>query len=168
VGLVVVLAVAAVVLDVLARSAAEKATARQVKASTEAGSVSVTFNSEPFLWDVLADGKLDQVTVVANDVPLGPLTVTKVEVQGSHVHFDRNQLFNSRTVRVTSISKATVTITAHVNALGALAIQAIDFTRIPLVPNCPLASHQIAGGYELTCTVAPVPQSVIDSINSSA
>lgn len=166
--LVVVLAAAAVALDLWARSAAESAAARQVRHSTGATGAGVTFHSEPFLWDTLVNGKVNQVTVTADDVPLGPLQVTRVKVQGWGVAFDRGQLFNSRKVRLTSVARATVTITTHLTQLGAQAIRALDFTRIPLVPDCHLALQAISGGYDLSCTVSPVPASMLNAINNAA
>jgi hypothetical protein len=166
--LVVVLAGILVGLDLAARSAAQSAAARQVKKSTGAATATVTFNSEPFLWDVLVDGRLSRVTVTAGEVPFGPITVTQVKVAGSDVRLDRNQLFNSRTVRVTSVRRATVTIVTRGGLLSAAAVAALDFTRIPLVPSCPLTAQAVNGGYDLTCTVSPVPASVLNAINAAA
>jgi hypothetical protein len=164
----VVLAAAAVALDAAARSAAQSAAARQVEASTGAASAQVSFGSEPFLWDALVDGKVQRVTVTADDVPLGPFTISRVRVSGTDVDFARNQLFNSHRMRVTYVGRATVVITPGLGLLGAAALEALDFARIPIVPDCPLALHRVSGDYDLTCTVAPAPASMLEAINSRA
>lgn len=187
----VVLAAILVGLDLAARSVTESALADHVKASTHAASTSATINSFPFLWDAAVEGRVDNVTVVDRNIPAGPITLESVTVAAHQVRFDRKVLFNAHSVRLTSIGSATVTVTTKLtgleqgvaSALGAaVSVQPGDelvvrlagrtvfsyrLSRIPLIPDCPLQLSQAAGTYTLSCTVSPVPPSVLAALSHS-
>ena len=186
-----VLAAVLVGVDLAARSVTQAAIADHVKASTSAKSASVSINSFPFLWDAGVEGRLADVTVTGRDIPAGPLRLDAVEVQAHQIRFDRRVLFNAHSVKLTSISSATVTVTTHLtgleqslaSALGAVVavepgdqlvvrvagrtVFSYQLSRIPLIPDCPLQVQQIAGGYSLSCTVAPVPASVLAALSQA-
>ena len=190
--LVLIVVVAILVgLDLAGRAVTESALASHVKSSTHAKSTSATINSFPFLWDAAVEGRVQNVTVVDNGVPAGPLTLDSVTVQAHQVRFDRKVLFNAHSVRLTSISSATVTVVTHLTgleqtvatALGTvLSVQPGDelvvraaghtlfsykLSQIPLIPDCPLQVSQSGGSYSLSCAVAPVPASVLAALSHS-
>ncbi|HMC38556.1 MAG TPA: hypothetical protein VKI19_02775, partial [Acidimicrobiales bacterium] len=44
-------------------------------------------------------------------------------------------------------------------------LDVINLTRIPIVPVCPVQVHEAGGVYTLSCTVAPVPASVLAALS---
>ena len=187
--LVVVAAAVLVALDFFARYTTQDAIARDVRSSTHSGTASASISSFPFIYDVAAEGRLDQVTVVDRVVPVGPIRLDQVRLVASQVHFDRHQLLTNHTVRLTGVDSATVTVSAHLSSLagklvrdlgvqvtssasGRISISAegvpvatIDLTRVPLIPDCPLQITHSGDSYDFTCTVSPVPASVLNALS---
>lgn len=177
--------------DLAARYAAQDAMAAAVQRSTKAKSVSVTISSFPFIYDVLAEGRVDDIDVIAHDVPAGPVTLDTIELKGSQVRLDRSQLLDHRTVRLTSVGSATLSIVLSLstieNALatdlgvsvtasgsndlvvsaGGRTLATIDLTKVPIVPYCPVQLVHSGSTYTLSCTVSPVPQSVIEALSKA-
>jgi hypothetical protein len=186
----IVLAGALVALDFVAKDATQSAIADTVKKSIHAGHVSVQISSFPFLYDVVAEGKVDRVVVTSQGVTAGLVQLSEVKVDASHVRFNRHELVSHHTVQFTSISQATVTIvvqlTAAQNALasglnaqvtstasndliisaGGHSLPPIDLTRVPLIPACPLDVVHTGSSYTLTCTVSPVPSTVLAALSN--
>ncbi len=191
--LLVVAVLAAVVfgVDLAARSVTQSALADHVKKSTSAASVSAHINSFPFLWDAAVEGRVADLSVVARDIPAGPLRLDSVTVQAHQIRFDRKVLFNAHSVRLTSISSATVTVTTHLSGLeqslaslvGAVVtvepgdqlvvrvaghtVFSFQLSRIPLIPDCALQVQEQGGVYSFSCTVAPVPAEVLSALSQS-
>ena len=187
--LAVVVAAGLVAADLAARSAAESAIASRVQLSTHAQGVSATVDSFPFLWDVAAEGQISDLTVTGRGVPAGPLVLDQVTLVAHHVHFDRHRLIADRKVTLTYVASAQVTVVAHLSnleqavasALGVeivpsgsdrLALRAagrtiatVDLTKVPIIPTCPLTVLHTGTSYTLSCTVAPVPASVLAAIS---
>jgi hypothetical protein len=178
-GVVILVAVVAVVGDLLARSEAQKVLANRVRAATSAQSVSVHIGSFPFLYEVLF-GQIADVKVVADGVPVGALRLTEVDVDAKQVKLDRHTLLFDQRVQVTSIGSATVTIIltsavlapitnlldASVSVAGGHElvvssfghpVLSVDLTRSRLIPDCAFSIGRIAQGYRLSCLAAPVP-----------
>jgi hypothetical protein len=42
----------------------------------------------------------------------------------------------------------------------------LDLTSSPLVPACAYQVTQVSGGYSLSCTVTPVPSSLLEALSS--
>jgi hypothetical protein len=181
-----------VVLDFVAKDATEAAVADNAKSSTHAQSAHVSISSFPFLWDVAVGGRLDRIDITADQVPVGPLHLDEIGVDAKGVHFDQHKLLVDRQVDITAVNQATITVVAQLSSLestiagtlgvrvtspspGQIAISAlgrtvttIDLTRIPLVPRCPLTvSHTGTTTYTFSCTVAPVPASVLDALSKA-
>lgn len=190
-AVLVVLAAIVVGLDLAGRAVTESALASHVKNSTQAKSTSVSINSFPFLWDAAVEGRVQNITVVDRGVPAGPLTLDSVRVQAHEVKFDRRVLFNAHSVKLTSVSSATVTVVTHLtgleqtvaSAVGAVvsvqpgdelvvrvaghSVFSYKLSQVPLIPDCPLQVAQVPGGYSLSCTVSPVPGSVLAALSHS-
>lgn len=190
--LIVLVGAGLVGLDLWARSATESAIASDVQRSTHAGAVTARIDSEPFLWDVAAEGRLSAVTVTGTSVPAGPLTVDRVTVSARDVHFDRHALVQDRTVRITSVASADVTVVVHLSGLeqslasvlgvevvpsgsdrlelraAGHTVATVNLTKIPLIPVCPLSVTHQGASYVLSCSVAPVPAPVLAALSRSA
>jgi hypothetical protein len=186
-GLLIVVVVAAVVGDFWSRSHAQQVIADRVRSSTGSEHVSVHIGSFPFLYE-LAVSKIDDVTVVASGVPIGPLRLSQVTVDARKVAVDHHSLVFDRKVRIVSIGRASVTLLIRQNELPSAAnavgarvsvadghrlvvtalghqLLAVDLTRNPLVPQCTLALVPVSGGYQASCTVAPVPPSLLAALS---
>jgi len=182
----VLLVVAAIAGDFWARSEAQKLLADRVRTSTHSQRVSVHISSFPFLYD-LAVSRVPEVKVVADGVPVGVLPLSQVTVDARQVQIDHHSLLSGK-LRVASISKATVTILIQATELVSLAkalnagvsvvsghrlvvtvsghqVLSIDLTSNPLVPDCAFALQGTQDGYSLTCTVAPVPPSLLTALS---
>jgi hypothetical protein len=189
-GLVILVVVALVVGNFWARSHAEHVVADRIKSSTGAQHVSVHIGSFPFLYE-LAVSKIDNVKVVADGVPVGPLRLSHVTVDARQVKVDHHFLIFDRKLRIVSIAKATVTIQIQQNELASVAravdaslsvvnghelvvtvlghrVLSVDLTTSRLVPNCTLALTRATDGFDGSCTVAPVPPSLLSALNSRA
>ena len=177
--------------DLAARSVTQSALADHVKKSTSAASVSAHISSFPFLWDAAVEGRVADLSVVARDIPAGPMRLDSVSVQAHEIRFDRKVLFNARSVKLTSISSATVSVTTHLTGLeqslaslvGAVVtvepgdelvvriagrtVFSYQLSRIPLIPDCPLQVQQDGAAYSFSCTVAPVPAPVLAALSQS-
>jgi hypothetical protein len=189
-GVVVLLLAGAVVADLWLRSRAEHEMAQRIRASTGAQHVSVHIGSFPFLYE-LAVSKIDDVKVVADGVPAGPLRLTQVTVDARQVKVDHHYLIFDRRLRVVSISKATMTVKIQQSELAAAAntlnasvsiigghqlvvtafghrLVSFDLTKSALIPNCTLAFVRASDGFAGSCTVAPVPPALLSALSSQA
>lgn len=177
--------------DLAARYGTQQAVAAAVKRSTKAGSVTVSINSFPYIYDVLAEGRVDNIDVVAHHVPVGPLTVDQIELKGSQVRINRSDLFNHHSVHLESVGSATFSVVidlptientlatdlgVNVTASGSnrivisaagRTIETIDLTKVPIVPDCPVQMVHSGDAYTISCTVSPVPQSVLDALSKA-
>lgn len=186
-----VLVAALVAADFAARSATETRIATDVRSSTHSDEASASISSFPFLYDVAAEGRLKQVTIVARGVPAGPIRLDQVELVADQVHFDRHQLVSSHTVHLTDVGSARITVQAHLSSLAAtiardlrvqvtssasnrltLSVEGVplvtlDLTRVPIIPDCPLQVAHSGDAYTFSCTVSPVPASVLDALSNT-
>jgi hypothetical protein len=188
IGVVVLVLVGAVVGNLWARSRAETLLADHVKTATGAQTVSAKVTSWPFLWDVLFS-RVPQVQVVAHEVPVGRLDLSQVTVDARQVKIDREELVSSRKVHVTAISSATVTLLVETRDLPSFItlpsvglsvigdrqldvsvdghqVATFDLAVSPLIPPCDYVVTQVAAGFQLSCTVAPVPQSLLATLST--
>lgn len=187
--LLAVVAAALVAADFAARTAAQDAIASHVQRSTHAQRVRVSISAFPFLWDVAAEGRIPGVDVVGYGVPAGPVTVDQVSLDARGVSFDRHQLLSSQSARLTSVSRATVTVVIHLTSaeyslvhdlgvqvdaassrrvtlsVAGRTVVTFNLTRIPIVPDCPLAVSASGANYTFTCTVSPVPPAVLTALS---
>lgn len=158
--LTLVLIVVAVVIgaDIGARIYTEHQIAGRAKASTGAGSSSAGIQSFPFLYDLLAESKAKKVTVHLTRVPIGPLTIDKVDVTARGVHIDVGYLFSHHKVRLKSIASADARLTfaaPDITSVTGIRLSIADGTitaslggaRIPVTVT-------IAGGHILILRVA--------------
>jgi hypothetical protein len=191
IALVVVVAAALVAVDFVARDATQNAVATDVRRSTRSDGASVTIDSFPFLYDVVAEGRLDRVTVVDRGVPAGLFRMDEVKVVASQVRFERRHLLVDHNVDITSVGRATFTVVTHLSTVEGIAAQAlgaqvtasgsnqiaisvaghalltVDLTRIPIFPQCPLQISHAGDEYTFSCTVAPVPSSVLVALSKA-
>ena len=188
-GLLILVIVLLVVGDFLARAEAEKLLANRVRADTGARQVSVHVGSFPFLYEV-ALSKISDVEVVAQGVPVGVLRLTQVTVQAHQVGIDHHALWFDQKVEVASIERANVTVLirttalqATLNAIGQVSVVdghdlavtvlgrrvlTVDLTSSQLIPDCDFGLHPTNDGYQLSCTVAPVPSSLLATLSAQA
>jgi hypothetical protein len=195
-GLLLLIAIVAVIGNFYARSEAQKKIAARVKATTHAESVSAKISSVPFLYQV-AFSKVPSLEVVAHEVPVGVLRINEVTLDAKQIKVDHGELL-SRKVRIESVGSATVTATVKTaNLLGGIvptalqsAASAADLQLVvtpgnvlqvdalghelgsvnlgssPLLPSCAYHVATVAGGFSLSCTVAPVPPSLLATLSS--
>ena len=185
----ILLVIALVVIDNLARVGSQDAIGSAVKASTRSQSASAKISSFPFIYDAAAEGKLGKIVVTDRGVPIGALRLDVVTLNASDVRFDRHQLFVDHKVRITEIDRATLTMETHLSALvsslanaagaqvtapspgiiaitvGGQVVSSINLTQIPIVPACPLQITHTGDDYTFTCTVSPVPPSVLAALS---
>jgi hypothetical protein len=185
----ILLVIALVVIDNLARVGSQDAVASAVKSSTKSQGASAKINSFPFIYDAAAEGKLGKVVITDRGVPIGVIRLDLVTLDARDVRFDRHQLFVDHKVHITGIDRATITMQTHLGALvsdianslnvqvtssgpgiiditaGGQTVSSIDLTKIPIVPACPLQITHTADEYTFTCTVSPVPPSVLGALS---
>jgi len=185
----ILLVVAVIVIDNLARIGSQDAVASAVKASTHSQSASARISSFPFIYDAAVEGKINKVVVTDRGVPIGLIRLDVVTLNASDVRFDRHQLFVDHRVRLTRIDRATLTMQTHLSTLvndlansvgaqvvspgpgmiaiivGGHTVSSINLTQIPIVPACPLQIAHTGDEYTFTCTVSPVPPSVLDALS---
>ena len=161
----------------------QNAIAADVQKATHSEGASARVQSEPFLYDILAKGRVDHIVIVDRGVPAGLVRIDQIRLDASEVRFDRNRLFSDRSVRITAVGRATLSVVIKLSGLeGTIAsdlrlqvtatgsdrivvsaagrtLDVINLTRIPIVPVCPVQVHE-AGG-----TVAPVPASVLAALS---
>jgi hypothetical protein len=189
-GVVILVAIGLVVGDFWARSQAQHLMAQRIRSSTGAEHVSVHIGSFPFLYE-LAVSKIDDVKVVADGVPAGPLRLTHVTVDARQVQVDHHFLIFDRKLRVVSVAKATITVQIQQSALASIAnfvkanlavvnghqlvvtvfghqVLSVDLTQSPLIPNCTLSLVRASDGFSGSCTVAPVPRSLLVALSPKA
>jgi hypothetical protein len=184
-----VVVAALVAADLALKAVAQNAIAADVKRSTHAESASASIHSSPFLFDAAVRGRVDRIDVTARGVPAGPVRIDQVRLDASQIHFDRGQLLNDRKVVLTSVGQATLSAEVELSGIeGAIAsgldlqvtasgsnhvavsiagrtLIVIDLTRIPIVPDCPLTISHTGTQYTFSCTVSPVPQSVLAALS---
>lgn len=187
--LAVLVAVGAVALDLVARTATQDALASRVKARTGASAVSVRIKSFPFIWDVAVEGKVTETDIVAKDVPVGPVHLSRVEVDTHDISLDRAELFDAHHVRLTSIGSARVTVLIHLSDLvtsaaaaldlqpsieagdrlvvraGGLVVASVRLSTSPVIPDCSFSVSPVSGGDVLSCSVAPVPAGLVQTLS---
>jgi hypothetical protein len=184
-----VVAAALVAVDVVLKDRAENAIAAHVQRSTHSEGASASIHSFPFLFEAAVRGRVDRIDITDRGVPAGPVRIDQVRLDASQVHFDRGQLLNDRKVVLTSVSRATLSAQIELSGIeGAIAsgldlqvtasgsnhiaisiaghtLTVIDLTRIPIVPDCPLTISHTGTRYTFSCTVSPVPQSVLAALS---
>ncbi len=188
--LVVLLVALAVVGDLLIRSEAQKHVASRIRSETGAQTVTVHAGSFPFMYEVLVS-KLSTVDIVATGVPVGPLRLSQVTVHAHQVKVDRHALIFDQKLNVSSVSSATVAVLVKTSALPSLLnafdthvslvdghelvvtavgrqVLSVNLTSNRLVPNCDFSLQQVADGYQLSCTLSPVPQSLLATLSARA
>jgi len=111
-----VLIVAAIVIggDIGVRVYSEHQIADRAKSSTGAQSASAGIHSFPFLYHLLVEGKANRISVHLTRVPVGLLTLDKVDVTARGVHIDVGYLISHQKVRITSIDSADARLTVAV------------------------------------------------------
>lgn len=188
-GLVVLFAAALFATDLTLKNAAQNAIAADVQRSTHSEGASVSIHSFPFLYDAIALGRVDRIDITDRGVPAGPVRIDEVRLDASQVHFERRQLLSNRKVVLTSVSRATLSAQVELSGVaGAIAsdlgldvtasgsnhiaisiagrtLTVIDLTQIPIVPYCPLTLSHTGTRYTFSCTVSPVPQSVLAALS---
>lgn len=208
VGLVV-LAILALVADLVATSVADHHLASRAKSQTGATAASVSLGSFPVLYHVLAQGEVPSVDVDLSGVPVGPLRIHEVRLALTDVRVSRHQLIADRRIKVTSVERAAVTadvtsadlsaavgrpvrvtgdgqvqvdvagveatVTPRLESNSELVIEVagfsvldVDLARVPVLSACSFALHPSPGQLALTCTVDPVPSSVVSVLSGSA
>lgn len=182
---------ASVALDLAARSVTQDAIATDVQKSTHSEGASASISSFPFLYDVAAEGRIDRVAITDRGVPAGPLRLDQVRLVASQVRFDRHELFTQHAVRLTDVGSATVTVQARLTSLtgtiardlgievtssasnritvsaGGVTVARIDLTKVPIIPDCPLDVTHSGEVYTFSCTVSPVPPSVLEALSKA-
>ena len=190
-GIIILVAALLVVGDFYARSHAEKLVSQRIKAATGAQSVSVKVKTFPFVFHVLFSS-IPEVEVVAKQVPDGRVELTQVTVDARGVKVDRNVALSSRQLQVDSIRSAKVTVLLTGSGLGlasslpsgaAVAVVGghllevtyqgkqlarIDLSVSPLVPACSYDLAKVQGGYSLSCTLSPVPVTLLHTLSSKS
>lgn len=182
---------AAITADFVARDATQSAVAANVTRSTHSEGSSVDISSFPFLYNVAAHGRLDRIQVTDRGVPAGPFRIDRIHLDARQVRFDRHALLESHYVHIVSVGQATITVEAKLSdlessiadRLGAqvtasssdhvvisasgIPLVTLDLTRIPLVPVCPVTVSHTGDTYQFTCTVAPVPETVLAALSKA-
>lgn len=156
--LVFIVAAVLVGVDIGARIYTEHQIASRAKASTGAESSNAGIHSFPFLYDLLAESESKKISVHLTRVPIGPLTIDKVDVTARGVHIDVGYLFSHHKVRLTSIASADARLT-----FAAPDITSVTGVQISITGNTIAASVggasvpvtvTIAGGHMLILRVA--------------
>lgn len=195
--------------DVAARLYAQDQLASRAKASSGAQSASASISSFPFLYHLVAQGRVDKVTVSLRGVQLGRLDVDRIQVTARQVHLERSALVKHRKLVVTSIASATATLSVTPTELSAaigepvsieggsllvspgghpgLALRAsiagghllalevagrevgsFELSGNPILPACQMGLSLLASKLVVSCTMAPVPASLIAALSASA
>ncbi len=186
-----VLAGAATAFDFIARDVTERAVASDVKAATHAERATVSISSFPFIYGVAANGRVDGIDVSVYGVPAGLLRIDEINLDVRGVRIDQHRLLADRTVSVTSIDSATINVVVKLSSLQnslasdlgvevsaptsdrisfvvhGVTVASIDLTRVPIVPSCPLDVTHTGAVYTFSCTVAPVPASVLAALSKA-
>jgi hypothetical protein len=209
---VVSLAVVAGLLEitnVVALHMTEDTLAGRAMRATGAHSASVSLSGWPFLYDIVAEGKVDGADVHLTDVPVGHVQVQSLDIRLGQVAMSRRSFLADHALRLTSVSSAAVTaevtaselsaaagrtvkllangvievpdvaggITAAVQvepgdevvvSVDGVAVVHLDLGQDRLVPSCPLQVVVSAGTLKATCTLAPVPASVLTRVDAAA
>jgi hypothetical protein len=152
---IVLLGGAYVGLDLAARSIAQNHFTQDIRSRTAAKSVSVQVDSLPFLFDLLAHGSVQSVDIRLEQVPVGKLDLARVDVAARTVQLNRDYLFGSHRIRVTSISSAEVRVTVTASELSAaihrrVALDGPDTIKVKIGPLMVPATLGVVDGHELT------------------
>ena len=154
---VLIVAAVAVGADIGGRAFAEHLIANRAKSSTGAKSSSASISSFPFLYDLLVEGKTQQVKVDLQGVPLGPLRIDRVDLKAHGVHMETGYLINHQKVRIKSIDSADATMTVTAASLSAATgLQIVisgDTVTASLADVSIPVSIGVTGGHELTLDV---------------
>lgn len=118
--MVFVAAAIVVGVDIGARVYAEHQMADRAKSSTGAASASAGIHSFPFLYDLVVESKAKKVSLHLTRVPVGPLTIDKVDVTARGVHIDLGYLVHHQKVRIKSIDSADARLTFAVSDLSSV------------------------------------------------
>ena len=185
----IILAAALVVVDYLAKDGTQKLIADAVKNSTHSDRATASISSFPFIYDVAAEGKLQNLTVTDYGVPAGVVRLDEVKLAAHDIKFDRHKLIFNHTTRLTSVQSATVTVVFELSALQNAAanllnvqvvsssssqlvitaaghvVASLNLTAVPIIPQCPLNVVHNGASYTFSCTVSPVPPSVLDALS---
>lgn len=188
---IVVLAAAATALDFVARDLTERAVASDVKAATHAQRATVSISSFPFIYGVAVHGRVDGLDVNVYGVPAGLLSIDEISLDVKGVRIDQHRLLADRTVSVKSINSATINVVVKLSSLQnslasdlgvevsaptsqrisftvhGVTVATIDLTRVPIVPSCALDVTHTGAVYTFSCTVAPVPASVLGALSKA-
>jgi hypothetical protein len=123
VSLVVIVVVALLVgADFGARWLAARAVADNARRASGAASGSASISGFPFLYDTLAQGRVQRLHVHLTDVPAGPaLRLQAVTVDLTGIRLDRHRLWAHRKVTVTSVARGTGVIDVSAAELSAVA-----------------------------------------------
>jgi regulator of protease activity HflC (stomatin/prohibitin superfamily) len=195
-GLLLLVIIFVVVGNFYARSEAQKKIAARVKATTHAETVSAKISAMPFLYQVAVSkvrslqvvakevpvGKLriDQVTLNANQIKVdrgelfsrkvkidsvGSATVTATvktsDLLGGIVPTALQSVANAADLQLVVTSGHELQIDALGHEIGS-----VDLGSSPLLPSCAYRVHAVSDGFTLSCTVAPVPQELLNTISS--
>jgi hypothetical protein len=120
--LVVVLLVLAGLLagaEVVLTHLAERALAGRVQAATGAASATVDLNGFWALGHLVIQGEVPSAQAVLHDVPVGALTLERVDAQLHDVRLERRVLFADRRITVDSVARAQVTAVVSAAELSA-------------------------------------------------
>jgi hypothetical protein len=178
-------------LDYGARYAVQRVVSDAVKSSAHARSASVSIHSFPFLYDLAVHSSVDRIDVVATSVPAGPITLDRLELVASGIKLESGQILQGKGV-IKSVSRADITVQTRLTSLegtlarsvdaqvvpdgpGRLAVTAaghtvtvIDLTKVALIPPCPLTVTHSGVNYTISCSVSPLPASVIAALDKRA
>ena len=158
--LTVVFVVAAIVVgaDIGGRVLAEHQIATRAKASTHAQTASSSISSFPFIYNFAFAGTIDHVTIHLTRVPVGPLTIDKVDLKANGIRINRSYLVNHQKVRVESIASADakLTLTAgDISAASGVQVSIAGNAVTALVGGASVPVNvAIAGGHTLTLGLA--------------
>lgn len=143
--------------DIGTRVFAQHQIADRAKASTGARSSAASISSFPFLYDLLVEGKANQVNVHLTEVPIGPLRISRVDMKANGVHLDVGYLVDHQKTRIKSIDSADARLT-----LTAADLSSATGVQVTVAGNQVTASVagvgipvtvSVAGGHILTLDV---------------
>lgn len=162
ISLVVTVVVLLVAADFAARFAAQSQLAGAAKTATHAQGSSASIGGFPFLWHLLAEGKVSSVDVRLTDVPVGTLQLQSVDLQLTGVTIDRTALFSHRQVHVASINSADAAVTVTAAELSSAVGQTVTLpgngdVQVAVAGRQVTGTLEITAGHTLVLLVAGVP-----------
>jgi len=144
VWIVISLAIVAGLLEianVVALHMTEDTLAGRAMRATGAHSASVSLSGWPFLYDVVAEGKVDGADVHLTDVPVGQVQVKSLDVHLGQVAMSRHSFLADHALQLTSVTSATVTAEVTASELSAAAGRTVK-----LLANGVIEVPDAAGG----------------------